>query len=411
MKRTAALRIAGDICFYFSVLSLFLVFQPWAIPMACFALACLLVGLVAVGLQSLPLRLVLSLLPGVCFAFTKLSTLLILPGLAWLYFILYVTIGRFGIAIYDYRSAYRWMLLISAFVIAVHSISFTLFNGAALPLESLGYLAAFMLLGVVAMRGMQMNAKMDLRWHTANVIAVACSLLLAVGVSLLLYQLFVHSRPLVLLLVSPLRRALRWLFSLFRFDATAEAPIHTPAPTAITNTLPTGSMFVATDETFSKDEPEIHQDTRFTDQALTVGAFLIICVLLFVAVWLIVKLARRGKALAAERAEFEQTEAYTPDRKRRKAKPEVVHGRAQTVRKIYRDYLDYLRENGLQRTASDTSEEILTESERMSGASMPEEETLRRVYLKARYGAATVTEDDVAAARASFDAIRSRGKV
>ena len=47
----------------------------------------------------------------------------------------------------------------------------------------------------------------------------------------------------------------------------------------------------------------------------------------------------------------------------------------------------------------------------MSGASMPEEETLRRVYLKARYGAATVTEDDVAAARASFDAIRSRGKV
>ena len=40
----------------------------------------------------------------------------------------------------------------------------------------------------------------------------------------------------------------------------------------------------------------------------------------------------------------------------------------------------------------------------------PAEETLRRVYLKARYSAETVTPEDVAAAKESLDAIRSREK-
>ena len=95
---------------------------------------------------------------------------------------------------------------------------------------------------------------------------------------------------------------------------------------------------------------------------------------------------------------------------RRKARQETVHGPAQTVRKIYREYLAYLEENGLHRTASDTSAEILAESERISAVSASAEETLRSVYLKARYSAANISEEDVAAAQASLNEIRSREK-
>ena len=48
MKRTAALRVTGEICFYFSILTLFPVFRRWTLPMAGFALSCLVVALVAV---------------------------------------------------------------------------------------------------------------------------------------------------------------------------------------------------------------------------------------------------------------------------------------------------------------------------------------------------------------------------
>ena len=149
---------------------------------------------------------------------------------------------------------------------------------------------------------------------------------------------------------------------------------------------------------------------RLADKAVNVGAFLILAFLAFIVLWIIVKLIRRGKEFAEEGVAYEKTEAFTPERERRKAQRETVHGRAQTVRKLYREYLGYLKENGLRRSRSDTSAEILAESERISAAKSEEEETLRRVYLKARYSAATVTEEDVEVARKSLDAIRSGKK-
>ena len=410
MKRTAALRVTGEICFYFSVLTLFPVFLRWQLPMACFALACLIVGLIAVGLHSMPLRFVLSLLPGACFFFAELSPLLILPGLAWLYFILYITLGRFGVALYDYRQAFRWMLIVSVFVLAVQAINSILFGGAPLSYDSLAYFAVFILLSVVAMRSMQMGAPMDRRWHAANLLTVAAALFVAVSVSLVLYQVYRRSEPVLAFLIAPLSRFLAWLFGLIRFKSVQEAPQATPPMATPTIVFQEKAAALMDQEGLHVEEPERTAFEHLADQALNIGAFIILGFLLFIAIWIVVKLVLRGKALAEEAVDYEETEEFTPERRQRRARPEAVHGKAQTVRKIYREYLDYLKENGLQRTAADTSEEILKESERISSASAPAEETLRRVYLKARYSAETVTESDVAAARESLEAIRSREK-
>lgn len=408
MKRTAALRVTGEICFYFSILTLFPLFQRWQFPMAGFALACLVAALFAVCLRSMPLRLLLSLLPGACFLFAELHWMLIFPGLAWLYFILYLSMGRFGVALHDYRQAFRWMMILAAFVLVIQAINAALFDGASLSNASLAYLAAFVLLCVVAMRSMQMNAPADRRWHAANALTVAAALLLAVGVSYGLYLLASHSMPVLVFLFSPLRRFFEWLFGLIRFREAA-APVPTPRPPEQTRIpIAESPMPLFDEQSIAEEEVEQAVSSPLADQVFRLGEILIIAVLLLVAIWLVVKLARRGTAYAEGDSETAETVAFKPLHRNRKARTETVHGRPQTVRKLYREYLDFLRQNGLRRSPADTSGEILSESERISVGSAAEEETLRRVYLKARYSSAPVTDEDVAAARASLDAIRSR---
>ena len=410
MKRTAALRVAGEICLYLSVLTLFPAFRGFQLAMAAFALACLVVGLVAAGLKSMPLRLILSLLPGACFLLAEFGWMLIFPGLAWLYFILYFSLGRFGTALFEYRQAFRWMLIIGVFVLVIQAVNALLYRGAPLSYDSLAYFAVFLLLGVVAMRCMQMGAPMDRRWHAANALTVAAALFVAVSVSLVLYQVYLRSEPVLAFLITPLVRFLSWLFGLIRFKSVTEAPQATPPMATPSIIFQEQAAQIMDQEGLHVEEPERTAFEHLADRALSIGAFILLGFLLFFVIWIIVKLVLRGKALAEEAVEYEETEDYTPERRGRRARPEAVHGNAQTVRKLYREYLDYLKENGLRRSAADTSGEILKESERISSASAPAEETLRRVYLKARYSAETVTQEDVAAAKESLDAIRSREK-
>ena len=92
--------------------------------------------------------------------------------------------------------AFRWMLILSAFVLAGQAVNSMLFSGKSLSYASLAFLVAFILLSVIAMRSMQMGAEMDVRWHTANSLTVAVVLLVSVGVSLGLYYLYLHMKVL-----------------------------------------------------------------------------------------------------------------------------------------------------------------------------------------------------------------------
>ena len=410
MKRTAALRLTGEICFYYSILAMFPVFRQWALPMAGFTLACLLVGLAAVGLKSAPLRLLLSLIPGVCFLPAPLHWMLVFPCAAWLYFILCLGFGHFGDTQDEFRTAFRWMLIVCVFVLAVQAVSAILFNSAAVSYASVAYLAAFLVLSVVAMRGMRMGVSMDRRWHAANLLTVLCTLLVAVGVSMLLYLLYSHSKPILLILITPIRLLLEWLFGLFRFKSEEPAPSVTRPPVVWTDKIAKGNALLEEPEQHLTQDLEKAASERGADQVMSIGAFLIICLVILIAAWLIIRLARRGKAFAEADLDYELAEGGAPVRAKRRARAETVHGPAQHVRKLYREYLDYLEKNGLQRTLSDTSGEILAESARLSGASAEEEKTLRRIYLKARYSGEAVTEADVEAARTCLEAVRGRGK-
>ena len=189
MKRHAAYRIEADLCFYFSILSIFPAFRPWMLPMALFAGACFVVSLVAVHVRQWPLRLLLALLPGLCFLGAELKFLLFFPALGWLYVILMLTAGRFHIWLDEYRRIYRAMLIVCLCSIAANVAHATIYSGAVISYVSLAYALCFLCLGVIAMRCMQMNADMSLRWRLANAFTVAGVPVLAVGGSLLIYLL------------------------------------------------------------------------------------------------------------------------------------------------------------------------------------------------------------------------------
>lgn len=411
MKRVAALRITGDICFFYAIVSLLPMFEPFKRSMALFVPLCLLVALVAVGVGSAPLRFLLSLVPGACFLLSEFSLPLIVPVLPWVYFILYVTLGRFGMEISDYRRAFRWMLLIGALLVTAYAVSAALYGSGAVPLASIAYLAAYLLLGVCALRWMQMGTGMDARWQGTNLLVILTVLVAAAVVGVVAYELFIHSQPILLFLIAPVQALLKWLYGLFNHGENVQHAVQNPVPDKADMTLPKAVPVFEEGLTHKYEEAGYVVSHRLADRLVSIGAFLILAFLVFIIVWLIVKLVRRGVEYAEGPRDYEATEEGGPVRRRRKNRTPQVYGRAQTVRMLYRQYLEYLKENGLKRTVSDTSEEIMAESARISAGSAPEEETLRSVYLKARYSAAKVTDEDVAAARRSLDAIRSgKGK-
>jgi hypothetical protein len=326
--------------------------------------------------------------------------------LAWVYFIVYFTIGRFNVRVYDYRKEYRRMLIVSAFFVAGNAVNLTLFSNKTLSLYSLFYLAIFMLLGVIAMRSLQMGASMDKRWHAANVLTIVLFLLLAVAAAIAVYEIIVHGLPVLGLILIPFRRLFMWIYGLFGHN-TEEAVAETPY-------IQEGALRLKQNFLISADELDADLLSKLEDfgfsriqaQVFTIGAYLLLAAVVVAAIWLIIRLAMRGKVEAAEEKEYEDVESFTGDRRKKKARREKAQGRAQTVRKLYHEYLDYLSEKGLRRTTADTSKDVLEGSERISEETTPEEEAFRRIYLKARYGADNVTEEDVAEARRILDSVR-----
>ncbi len=410
MKRTAVTRIAGDICFYFAILSSFAVFRTWQVPMAGFVLACVVAGLVAAKWSALPVRIIAALLPGVCFLFMDVRPLLFFPALAWLYFGLVIGTGRFAADLYEYRNTYRLMAVICLFFVLANAANSALFKGSVLSMDSLVYLMAFLVLGVVSMRSMRMDADMDVRWRAANALTIIAAILLAAVISLALYVLLSRGRTAISYLFAPLGRLILWLLSFLPKGEADVLPTATPQPTPQVNPF---SSFSNPNSGAARIEVEPNEHTLpgLVDQAAEISAYIAMVLLAAGLVYLVVKLVRRGeKVQKASGPEYEGTEDFTPESRRKARREKPVRGNAERVRKLYREYLDFLGENGLRRDPSQTSEDVLAESERISGREDEDETALRQIYLKARYSAETVTDEDVTAAKKHLEQIRRKGK-
>ena len=107
MKQTSVFRVTAEICFWFAVLSVFTALRAWRLPMALFAAACLLLGLIIVRCSNPALRLLLAVLPVLCFLTGPFSLLMVFPLLAWVYFAVVTVRGHYAMPLYEYRNELR----------------------------------------------------------------------------------------------------------------------------------------------------------------------------------------------------------------------------------------------------------------------------------------------------------------
>lgn len=383
MKRTAAYRICADICFYYLVLSLFSAMHRWQTPMALFAAASLAVSLAAVHCPWAALRLLLSLLPGLVFLNAQLRLPLVFPALAWLYLILMLTGGRFQLWLDDYRRVYRAMLAASLFLIAANVLAAAAYRGAVISEASLVYAMAFLCLGAFAMRGMQMNANMNLRWTIANAAVVIGVPLLAVVGSLSLYVLLRWLMVALKVLFGLIGQLIaRLLNPLFRGAGEAALPTPTPLPTPSPTPGPSEEAPAFGD--VPEDVINWRPDPGMAENAARIGGYVVLAILLLAAVYVIVRLVRRNR-VEPETYEYdfevEEDDAELPRRKAEKVSPGTY---ARQIRGVYRKYMELMRSRGVRIRKNNTSREILDEAEKLR--SSPDAQRLRELYLKARYG-------------------------
>lgn len=408
MKRTAAARITADLCFYFSILCLIDRLSPSFRAMGIFTAAAFFAASLAVQTELLPLRLLLGLLPGAAFLLAPITPLSVLPGLGWLYFVLIVTLGGFHEGLYEYRGRYRIMLILGLFFVAANLANSTIYLGRMLSPAGLIFLFLFMTLGVIALRQMQMGAVMDRRWRLSNAATVFAVPLLAVGLSFILYELLKWSVPLWKLVLSPIAGLIIWvLMALFGREEAADV-LTTPPPGATpppANTmLEQGFTSGNLEERGMEGSPLLR--IFFTGDVLTPIAYILAALLLFAALWLIYRLIRRavGKQ-KTEELYYEDTDLPGAPRRLLRRPSAGERGNARRVRRLYREYLTLQRRRGSEIRKDSTSQDVLEQT-----AGDAADETLRRIYIAARYGG-EIRDEDVRTAERCLEEIRGQTEV
>ena len=406
MKKTFVFRIAGEICCVYSVLSAFDAMQRFRLPMALFALSCLLLGFLIVACKSGALRLLLSLLPMLCFLLGPLEPLALLPGAVGIYYAVVMTQGHYAYPLDEYRRSYTVLLVICLFFVAANIANSTIYRGHLISTDSLIYVFLFLCFGVITMRRMQMGAAMSLRWHWSNALAVIGLPLACVGVSVLVFLLLRYSEPAIRLLFYPLGRFLIWLIHKLFPDGSPveEMPLKEylrPATVKQAEELPI-------DTTSSRLEPERVSEVfnqQLVETATMIGAYVFLGVLLLLSLALILQHIRKNQKLEeAEELYYEPTEEAAPGKKKRRGRGAPPLSKARQLRRIYQTYLEYLNANGLRIEKSDTSQEILDRGRKVTES--PEAVRLRQLYIAARYGdPAAVTEGQVREAEQCLEAI------
>ena len=406
MKQTSVLRVTAEICFFFSILNVFDAFHAWRLPMALFTAACLLLGLVIVRLKNPPARLFLSVLPALCFLTGPFSLLLIFPLTAWIYFFLVIYRGNYAMPLEDYRKSYAFMLVISLFFVAANIANSTIYTDHLISVDNLIYIFFFLILGVLAMRRMQMGTEMSLNWQMRNLLSVIGAPVVAVSASLILFLLLRFSGKALSMILTPVGRFFVWLFH--RLFPSGNLPIE---EMTLTEYITHKTAPVVPDlEGFGvKNEIEVltgePSDTMLIERAAAVGSWVLLGILLILVLLFIRRRIKRNESAKKEEPLYEETETVPADgRQRRRKRIPLLAGNARQLRRIYITYLEYRKSRGISVHPSDTSADILERDREMSESE--DAKKLRDLYIAARYGnPSAVTRSQVLEAQACLERI------
>ena len=310
----------------------------------------------------------------------------------------------------DYRKSFTYMLVISLFFMAANIANSTIYSDRFISVDNMVYIFLFLILGVLAMRRMQMNAEMGLNWQIRNFLSVAGIPVLAAGASLLLVLALRFSYNALTFILRPVGRFFIWLFS--KLFPTGNLPVEEMTleeylkPESITQ-VQQELEFGLNSEVDSVGENAVSR--FFLERAVAIGGWVLLGLLLLLALLLIWRYSKRNRSEAEEELLYEESEAVPAEgkRQRRRSRIPLLAGNARQLRRIYKTWLEYRKGKGISLYPSDTSAEIL---ERAGESGVNEDEIkLRDLYLSARYGdPSAVTREQVLEAQACLERITGK---
>ncbi|MBR6236164.1 MAG: hypothetical protein IKR16_00325 [Firmicutes bacterium] len=419
----APVRVCADMSFYFYALALLSltvayyassggkvygvitnITSPWALQIGVLLVSSFALGFLTVHIKSAPLRFVISLLPGLSFLMNPFRPVFLVHAAAWAYYVIYMTIGNFEEYLDVYRRRIK-LMLIMALVLTGLLIIFRFSNDAWYGSKLLGgeeYGLFFFVLAVASLRGMRLGfgATGRLRaMDTAFVVALPVLLTAAV-------LLFSGAVPVITYLFKQLTRVLAYLYSLLfpqketpdisqLPDEDGGLPAETPIidPNAVKEDIET--------------EPIDGEDPHIRVSSNTLFWILIVILIVFLVI-IAVRLLRskRSDPVKSGRAHERIERIPFEGLRHRRSADTALSANVRQIRKIYRVYLEQVFSRHARLGPSDTSRDVLDLSEDFSG--LPENKTLREIYIAARYGDPdVVTSEQTAEARRCLNTLLS----
>ena len=426
-RQYAPMRVCADICFYFYTVSLFSfsvlytasdemgvygvvtnLIAPWSLQLAILVAACFVVGYIIIFVDNSALRFLLSLLPGLSFLMSPFQPILLIHVAAWVYFVVVMTIGNFEVFLDVYRRRARIMLfavmMLTFCLIIFHFGTDDWYGKRLFGGEIYGLL--FFVLSVLSLRGMRLSLGAPKTMRVLDGAYVIVLPFLLVGAFFLLRSVV----PTVTFLFKMLTRFLVWLRRTL-FSGKETPDIFHPLEEEDVNkvlmekdnslVLPAGNDQSPGEELASGEDPHFHIPARAT--FLIMIAFLA-AVLILIAIKLIRNKQNKQEKprLAREHIERKPFEGLL----RRRSGEAALPANVRQVRKVYRSYLDHVRSLRLRISPSDTSKDVLDGSS--AYLDVPENGTLRELYIAARYGdPKAVTSEQAAEAKRCLSVIEA----
>lgn len=399
MKAPSSLRVIYIMCFIFVILCTIPLFSDASGFFAAFTAICAVICLLTARIRSLPVRLLSALLPVVLlvlamlFGFLGMSMLFFVPSAAVLvFFAVFMAVGRFETEYWKFRKTYIIMTAISVFISIIYFLVFLAVVKEARSVMNLpgvmGFTLAQALFGIFVLTEMRAGEP-DSKWRARNAgrilgifSAVAAAL---VFVFLILSFIFSFITP----TLGPHAEKLKTERIRFHETRIGYSPQYVP-----------GGQQVSDDETITEDQPmkEIggKVDNSFHWEFVAIG----------------ILVAGAGAFFICRHLKKKKEEKENPVEQKTPGQQEQLDNIVK-IRSIYRQYISFLRRNGVQIGKGSTSQDILGFSKDLASEEEEEpnpeelekgteaEEKLRDIYIRARYGnPASITADDALQAAA-----------
>ena len=310
-----------------------------------------------------------------------------------------------------YYSDYKFWFGIPAMVMPVVLLVALTSHMSRLPASKLSILCASadLAVGIFVLRRKRMGAGVSLQakfLNVAEMVVASLSGILACGI---VWRIVVLSRKVIEMLLLPVGIAmnlivsfLSWAFGVFMDDDTKYEEAEKKL--SIFNQ----KIAQVKDDTLTPKDTKFYASSDIVLQVVSIAIFLSFIAFVLLLLFRVIKYFRKDRYTGYSQYEDTYLEESTREKRKKRKRKKIELTNNHKVREIYREYMQYLWENGIIITWQNTSEEILTASQDL--VDIEEARELRGLYIRARYNDVNILSDEeVLRAKEILESIK-RGK-